>query len=328
MPTIRPTLVRSAFVILAALATTAPILAEAASAEAVIPRPSWHEHDTATPGGFPGALAPDPAGGLWYVDNLNREIVHESYETGVSEHFSTGSLGTISNQVVGNDGRLWISAPLDNVVAALEPATGHIEVFPLAAADAQATSLDAAADGIWFSDPHPGGGRIGRIGYDGSLFSVDVPSGWVGNGIAVDDTGLVWTSHPLSTAVLFFDPATRVFTTVDSGIVGIEGFTAATAGGVWAAGTTGIARVTTTGVAQTIDLPSGTSAWIRTLDEGAGGVLYFADYNGGLGWADAAGAVTFIAPPIDGVHPDEVALTADGLLWYVDTTRGKIGWKL
>jgi streptogramin lyase len=328
MPITRSSVVRGAATSITALVASVVVLSGVASAQAVIPRPSWHEHDTAISGGFPGALAADPSGGIWYADNANGEIVHELYETGETKTYSTGPLGYISHQVVGEDGRLWLSAPLDNVIASLDPATGHIEEFALAATNSAATGLDAAADGIWFVDPHPGDGRIGRIGYDGTLFSVDVPSTWVGNGIAVDDDGLVWSSDPLSTDVSFFDPATNVFTALDSATAGIEGFTASETGGVWAAGATGITRMTTAGIAETVDLPAGTSAWIRDLEEIPGGGLYFADFNGGLGWVDANGVAAFLAPPMDGVHPDEAVLTSDGLLWYLDANRGKVGWKL
>ncbi|MCS5714888.1 hypothetical protein NVV95_10020 [Herbiconiux sp. CPCC 205716] len=330
----RPLLRRSATRALFVAAVVGAVLLPAhaagtASAQGVIPRPTWHEHDTATAGGFPGALAADPAGGgIWYADAVNREIVHECYETGAIDRYPTGLLGYISNQVVGADGGLWLSAPLDHVVARLDPSTGHIDEFALAARDSRATSLAVAADGIWFADPHPGAGRIGRIGYDGSLLSVPTPSSWVGNGIAVDDDGLVWTSDPLSTDVTFFDPATGVFTAIDSATTGIEGLTRSTEGGVWAAGSTGLTRITTAGIAEDRSFAPGVSMWIRTLQESPGGAVFFDDFTTGLGYVDDSGAVGMLEPPFPGAHPDEMALTSDGLLWYLDSARGQVGWKL
>ncbi|MFB2586148.1 Vgb family protein [Herbiconiux liukaitaii] len=281
----------------------------------------------ATPGGTPSGITNGPLGDIWYVDNVNRQVVHELYAAGVSKTYSVAPLGYISDVTRGADGNLWISAPLDNALGRLDPATGTIDVIPLSSRASSAGSLVSAPDGVWFTDAGPG--NLVRVGYDGTLFEVASPSSWIGDGIAVDSRGAVWVSDPLSTDMFVFDPATGVFTTVATGITGIQAITPSARGGVWVAGAAELARVTSVGVSETTSIPvtTGGSAYIRTMEEGADGAVYFADFAEGLGWRNPSGAVSFLAPPMAGAKPEEVSVTSDGLLWYTDSARGTIGWR-
>ncbi|WP_066041213.1 Vgb family protein [Herbiconiux solani] len=297
-------------------------------ANAILPSPSWHELTLATPGGFAHALTADPAGGVWYADNSNAQIVHVSYATGTTRVYPLPAGTYVSDEVQGADGSLWFSDPFAKVMRSLDPVSGTITSFPLATTGSFANSLMASADGVWFVDSSTN--HIGRIAPDGTLLDTDTPAMYLQGTLASTSDGRVWSSAMVSPILDGFDPATGTFTSIDTGLDSVVGLAPASDGGLWAAGGTEIAHIDPTGAITRlpIPLPPRERASVHSLAEGAHGELYFADQNRGLGTVDASGSVSWTATPFTGIIPDDVTVTQTGLLWFVDLSNGSIRWRL
>ena len=112
---------------------------------------------------------------------------------------------------VDRQDRVWVAERDVNVIGRFDPATEAFTQFPLPTPDAKPCGLLVDAEGtVWFSER--GGGKLGKIGSEGTIREFAVPDRFSGPFLMVADRrGDLWFSEIFSGRIGRFDPRTQQF---------------------------------------------------------------------------------------------------------------------
>ncbi|GAA2241466.1 hypothetical protein N1031_12135 [Herbiconiux moechotypicola] len=323
---------------LAALAAVAVIggglaaLAPAVGAGALEPPPrdyaTWHEYDTATPGGSPGAVTVDATDRVWYADGTSNQIVTFPAETPRSwVAYDLGpSMPGITALVAAPDGTIWFNDSSNGAMGRLDPATGTVSSFPLGTGPDFPASPVLGPDGaIWFGWPAAGG--LGRIALDGTISSVPEPTGaQIYNVVSAPD-GRLWFTHDATGLLGAYDPVSAAFEAFPVDVPNVSGLGVGRDGSLWVGGTHLLRKVSLAGaVLDTQTIPGAPFDFLQpsSLVTGVDQELYFVVDDSRLGMIDHRGRFAFVVPPFTGSLYAAVAITSYNSLWFTDAVRGKI----
>ncbi|WP_291056910.1 hypothetical protein [Herbiconiux sp.] len=324
-----------------ALMAPAAAVAVAAPAHALDPFPrdyaTWHYVDTTS--GSAWKLTSDQAGDIWYADDNTEELVRIAPGVAGSTAFPLGLTDTRTVSMAATpDGHIWLgdAGPADNVMRRLDPTTGIVDTFPLAGRFPSAPE-DIAVDevgNIWFggwngaSDP-----GLTMIRPDGSSSTVASPSGHMIEQIAVARDGRVWFTQDASSEFTVYDPFAKTYTTVSLGAVAPTGIWGAIdvqvskSGDIWAATSTGVAKIAPDGTLLIVKAYPTRALPVtpRSMVAGEHAEMYMTDGEGGLARFDSAGNTTFYAAPFSAHDSWSVAVDRFGGMWTT-LDGAHLGW--
>lgn len=128
---------------------------------------------------------------IWFTDFNNDSLWRYNITTEVFTEFPVAPIQP-SDVVVDSAGDPWFSAPFDNTVNRLDPATGTVETFPVPGG-LSPRSLAIATDGqIWFTSRFTPQG-VGRLDpTTGVVTTFPTPTNPGPQGIAASPDGRVW----------------------------------------------------------------------------------------------------------------------------------------
>lgn len=106
------------------------------------------------PGSHPHDVAPATDGGVWYTAQTIGELGHLDVRSGRTRHIKLGDKSAPHGVIVGPDGAPWITDGGLNAIVRVDPATDHVQRFPLPTDRGWANLNTAAFDGrgsLWFT---------------------------------------------------------------------------------------------------------------------------------------------------------------------------------
>jgi streptogramin lyase len=191
-------------------------------------------------GSSPEQITAGPDGNLWFTES-GRSVLSRMTPRGVLTEFPLS--GPQFGITVGADGALWVS--METQVARVST-LGHV----LGHYQATAGFIAAGPGGLWFSNDV---GTLGRIAPDGSVLSISLPAGVLGQALASGPDGNLWVAL------------------------------APTDGSSYVIGSCGLARVTPAGALTVIAGPNHTCAF-RGAAFGSDGTLWVTDWGNNAIW--------------------------------------------
>ncbi len=297
------------------------------------------EYPTPRPSTSPWGITTGPDGNVWYAVQGNPgtspaqpgAIVEVNPATGASTEYPVDRipLGITS----GADGRVWFSD--QGRIGALDPASGHIDYYPVPSGEGSEVGLAAGPDdAVWFVETL--GNRVGRVDLathviteypipvaDTHPYSIaEGPDGnmWFGEGYGqhsligrIDPTTHTITEFPLTTGSASF--------TVAGGPDGNVWFTDP---GI------GIGKIDpTTGVIHEYPAAATPTGGAMGLSAGPDGNIWFTDFeNPGtnhIGRITPDGVVTMYPVPTASSGAIQITSGPDGDLWFTEELASKVG---
>jgi uncharacterized protein (TIGR03437 family) len=229
----------------------------------------------------------------------------------------------------GSDGNLWLTETTVGKIAMVTP-TGAITEFSIPTRDAQPRGIVAGPDGnLWFTEY--GSGKIGRITPAGAITEFGLPQSTSGpSSIAPGADGALWFTESL------LDKIGRVTTagavteySLPAGSTPL-GIAAGPDGNMWftEAGANQVGRITTAGLidhyALVPILAAQSGLAPGSIVSGPQGRLWFTT-TGGIWSITTSGEPAQYPMPDRGARPTDIAIAADGSLWYTESTKSKVG---
>jgi streptogramin lyase len=164
----------------------------------------FHLYGGIKEGGFPTAITAGPDGDLWFLMELDNQVMRFSPETGL---FTVFTIPSYSPQGItaGPDGNLWFTESLANKIGRLTP-DGTLTEFALNT-ESSPDGITAGKDGnLWFTEMP---GKIGRLTpADGTITDFALPAGIAAGKITAGPDGNLWftigTSYPRATRLAVF----------------------------------------------------------------------------------------------------------------------------
>lgn len=292
-------------------------------------------------GADPESIASGPDGAVWFADfgNTTRAIGRVTADGAIHEFpVSVGAKGPF-DIASGLDGNLWFLSLGPSAVWRMTPAG---DATPLGTANGLKPSsspigLAAGPDGnLWFGDPGGTSATIGRVTPSGTItnYSAGLTMNAFPNGFAAGPDGGVWFTDGGMPAVGRIDPATQLIQEFTDGLSeNTSGIGAGPDGNLWffealPSAKIGSINPTTHEVREfTEGLGSGASLG-GSPKAGPDGAMWFADDGStpAIGRIAPDGSIQeFSAQLPPGSGPGDVALGADGNIWFTDPGLGAIG---
>lgn len=274
----------------ASLLGTAALLGAAAAATAA-PLGSVTEFPIPTPNSSPANVAPGPEGNVWFTEEEQDKIGRITPAGSVTEFTVPTPESEPSGIAPGPEGNMWFTEYRGNKIGRITPA-GVITEFEISTPESGPRSIALGPEGnLWFTEnggpKHQEKGEIvARITPAGEISPTSTPTPESGPwGITAGPDGSMW----------FTEPSKDKIGRLTSG-VGITEFHLAGGGGP------------------------------RGIAPGPNGDLWFTEEWGNkIGRIPTTGApITEVTLPLPNSHPFDIALGADGALWYTEDATATV----
>ncbi len=179
----------------------------------------------------PLGLAADSAGGAWYTDTPIRAISRIASDGAIRSFPLATPIARLGRLAIAPDGAIWFADVATGHVTRLQNGTFRHYDVGSEGASPYGIAVDAAGT-VWTT--LQGVDKLGRIGTDGQVTALDVPTRNSGLGdIAVDRTGAVWFLELRANKIGRFADGRFTEFTIPTPSAGLTGLAAAPDGSVW-----------------------------------------------------------------------------------------------
>jgi peptide/nickel transport system substrate-binding protein len=231
------------------------------------------------------------AGDVWVANTLDNSVTRVDGAT--STVVQRIPVGTAPTDVAAGAGAVWVANSRAGSVSRLDPRTGT--VLGTTQLESSPTGLAAGANGVWVAQSGPG--TVVRLDARTGRVRQAIPVGSGPAAVAVGRGG-VWVANRLDSTVSRIDPA-RDAVVLTREVVGVPTALAPAGSRLWVGteDTRSLTRISASGAARTVALPSPASA----LAADAGGLLVGVrglgrDHRGGTLTARVAYGFASISP--------------------------------
>jgi len=275
---------------LAAPLAVAALLCGAASARAITPG-AVSEYPIPTSNSSPANVAPGPDGSVWFTEEEQDKVGRITPSGSITEFAVPTPEGEPSGIAPGPEGNMWFTEYRANKIGRITP-SGVITEFGIEAPESGPVNIALGPEGnLWFTQnggpkEREKGGLIGRITPSGAISEFATPTPESGPfGITAGPDGNIWFTEPSKDRIGRVSPSTG----------------------------------------EVVEFHLNGGGGPRGIAPGPNGEVWFTEVWGNkIGRLPSGGVpITEVTLPLPNSHPNDIALGADGALWYTEDGRAK-----